>query len=54
MENYHRVVYELQEQGDRVHLALRQDNNGSEEEAQHSSQNWQLMLDGMKKLVESG
>ena len=53
-ENYHHVAYELQEQGDRVHLVLEQDNNGSEDEAAHSARNWQLMLDGLKELVERG
>jgi uncharacterized protein YndB with AHSA1/START domain len=53
-ENYHTVVYELVGRGDRVQLTLHQDNNGSEDEAQHSSQNWQAMLDGLKRVVEGG
>src|SRR5690348_4964455 len=40
-ENYHEVDYELTEEGDHVRLTLRQDNNGSEEEAAHSAKNWQ-------------
>lgn len=53
-ENYHRLVYELEEQGDRVHVTLSQDNNGSEDEASHSAENWQTMLTSMKELVERG
>jgi hypothetical protein len=33
-------------------LILTQDNNDSEEDARHSEKNWQMVLDGMKKLVE--
>ena len=53
-ENYHSLAYELDEQGDKVHLTLRQDNAGSEEEAEHSAANWQTMLDGLKETVERG
>lgn len=53
-ENYHRMVYELEEQGDTVHVTLQQDNNGSEDEAAHSAENWQTMLTSMKELVERG
>jgi uncharacterized protein YndB with AHSA1/START domain len=51
-ENYHRIVYELDDQGDRVHVTLRQDNNGSEEEAEHSAETWRTMLQGLKRLLE--
>jgi len=51
-ENYHTVRYELEARDGGTHVVLNQDNNGSEEEAEHSQQNWQLMLDGLKKTVE--
>lgn len=51
-ENYHTVRYELEARDGGTHVVLEQDNNGSEEEAEHSQQNWQLMLDGLKKTVE--
>ena len=51
-ENYHRVRYELRNQGDRTLVRLTQDNSGSAEEAEHSGANWQSMLDGLKKVVE--
>ncbi len=53
-ESYHHVTYELTDRGDEVQLTLRQDNNASEDEATHSSENWQQMLDGLKELVERG
>jgi uncharacterized protein YndB with AHSA1/START domain len=53
-ENYHELTYELDERGDKVHLSLSQDNNGSEDEAKHSEENWQMMLTGLKELVERG
>jgi uncharacterized protein YndB with AHSA1/START domain len=50
--NYHRVTYELSEDGGRTLLRLTQDNAGSEEEAAHSAENWRTMLDGLKRAVE--
>jgi uncharacterized protein YndB with AHSA1/START domain len=52
-ENYHTVSYDLDERGGRTHVKLEQDNNSSEEEAEHSAKNWQMMLDGLKRHVES-
>jgi len=52
-ENYHTVTYDLQERGNRTHVTLQQDNNGSAEEAEHSTKNWEMMLDGLKKHVEA-
>jgi uncharacterized protein YndB with AHSA1/START domain len=52
-ENYHTLTYDLQERGRRTHVTLSQDNNGSQEEAEHSQKNWEMMLDGLKKHVES-
>ena len=51
-ENYHTVLYELAPDGEGTTLTLRQDGNGSEEEAEHSGETWQMMLDGLKKTVE--
>jgi uncharacterized protein YndB with AHSA1/START domain len=52
-ENYHTVTYDLQERAGQTHVTLQQDNNGSAEEAEHSRKNWEMMLDGLKKNVES-
>jgi uncharacterized protein YndB with AHSA1/START domain len=51
-ENYHTVTYDLDEHDGHTHVALTQDNAGSEEEAEHSSAMWQQMLDGLRKQVE--
>ncbi len=52
--NYHTLLYELEEHGDPTRVLLRQDNNASEEDAEHSRDNWQKMLTGLKELVERG
>jgi uncharacterized protein YndB with AHSA1/START domain len=51
-ENYQTVRYELSAQGDGTRLTLIQDNNKSQEEASHSEQNWKMVLEGLKKLLE--
>ncbi len=51
-ENYHRVRYELRPANGGTSLRLTQDNSSSAEEAEHSGANWQMMLDGLKKVVE--
>lgn len=52
-ENYHKVTYELSEQGGNTTVTLTQDNNATEEEKTKNDQFWKTMLDGMKKLLES-
>lgn len=52
--NYHNVSYDLEERGDRTYVTLHQDNNGSEEEAEHSAANWTQMLRSLKEVVERG
>jgi uncharacterized protein YndB with AHSA1/START domain len=51
-ENYHRVRYELQQTTGGTSVRLTQDNNSNAEEAEHSAANWQMMLDGLKNVVE--
>jgi uncharacterized protein YndB with AHSA1/START domain len=52
-ENYQTVRYELSPSGGRTKLTVIQDNNATQEDADHSAQNWKMVLDGMKKLLES-
>jgi uncharacterized protein YndB with AHSA1/START domain len=52
--NYHTLTYELRGSGDRTRVELSQDNNATAEEAEHSAANWQMMLDGLKRQVETG
>jgi uncharacterized protein YndB with AHSA1/START domain len=52
--NYHTLVYELERHGSQTHLSLSQDNNKTDEEAEHSRANWDKMLDELKRVVETG
>ena len=51
-ENYHTLLYELEERGSATHVSLHQDNNPSEEAAEHARGNWNTMLAGLKRCVE--
>jgi len=51
-ENYKTVRYELSPAGAGTRLTLTQDNNASQEQADHSTQNWKMVLEGLKKLLE--
>jgi uncharacterized protein YndB with AHSA1/START domain len=52
-ENYHTLLYELEESDGKTHVSLSQDNNRSEEAAEHSRGNWEAMLSGLKEVVEA-
>ena len=52
-ENYHTLVYTLNEESGRTQLRLSQDNCADEDEAEKFSENWQQMLDGIKAHIES-
>ena len=52
-ENYKTVSYELSAEGRGTNLTIIQDNNDSQEEANHSEQNWKMVLEGIKKLLEN-
>jgi hypothetical protein len=51
-ENYKIVRYELSPEVDGTRLTVTQDNNSTPDEASHSSQNWKMVLEGIKKLLE--
>jgi uncharacterized protein YndB with AHSA1/START domain len=51
-ESYKTVRYELSADDIGTRLTITQDNNNSQEEADHSGQNWKIVLEGIKKLVE--
>jgi uncharacterized protein YndB with AHSA1/START domain len=51
-ENYHTLLYELDERDGSTRLSLSQDNNPSAEAAEHSRANWEKMLVGLKQVVE--
>jgi uncharacterized protein YndB with AHSA1/START domain len=51
-ENYHTVTVELVSDGASTTVLLSQDNNETEQEREHSEQNWKMMLDSLKTLLE--
>jgi uncharacterized protein YndB with AHSA1/START domain len=51
-ENYHIVTLKLSDKGKTTLLSLSQDNNDTEETKKHSEQNWKMMLENLKKLLE--
>lgn len=51
-ENYHTLVYELKDDDGKTHVSLSQDNNPTEEAAEHSRANWEKMLSALKEVVE--
>jgi uncharacterized protein YndB with AHSA1/START domain len=52
-ENYHTVTITLSGKGPQTTVTFTQDNNESEEAREHSEKNWQMMIEGLKKLLES-
>jgi uncharacterized protein YndB with AHSA1/START domain len=52
-ENYHTVTIVLSGKGQHTTVTFTQDNNESEEVREHSEKNWQMMIEGLKKLLES-
>jgi len=52
-ESYHTVTIDLSKQESGVYVALTQDHNPSDEAVSHSEKNWKMMLEGLKKAVES-
>jgi uncharacterized protein YndB with AHSA1/START domain len=51
-ENRKKVTYELLPKDAQTTITVTQDNNATEEEKSHSEQNWKIVLDGLKRLVE--
>ena len=51
-EHYHTVTIELSVAGGRTVVSLWQDNNPTEQARGHSEKNWEMMLAGLKKILE--
>jgi uncharacterized protein YndB with AHSA1/START domain len=51
-ENYHTVTIQLSPEENGIQVSLTQDNNLTEEARSHSERNWEMMLQGLKRLVE--
>ena len=52
-ENFHNITIELVDKGKQTLVSLSQDNNTNEKERDHSQKNWEMMLSGLKKVLES-
>ena len=52
-ENYANVIYEIEPQNNSTIISITQDNIENEEQLAHMKQNWGMVLDNMKKLLES-
>ena len=50
--NIHTVTYELSGTDNETTVTVTQDNNPDQKTLESSTQNWQTMLDGLKKAVE--
>jgi uncharacterized protein YndB with AHSA1/START domain len=51
-ENYKTITYKLSAQGSVTTLSVTQDNNDTEEAANHSKTNWNMVLGKLKALLE--
>ncbi len=51
-ENYANVIYELKPVNGDTLITLKQDNIADDAQLKHMEQNWGMVLDGMKKLLE--
>ena len=52
-ENYHTVTIRLSSEGEYTRISLSQDNNPTEQARDHSQKNWEMVLAGLKKVLES-
>jgi uncharacterized protein YndB with AHSA1/START domain len=52
-ENYNLVTYKLKEQAGKTIVTLTQDNNATEKEKEHSTENWKSVLKKLKELAEN-
>jgi uncharacterized protein YndB with AHSA1/START domain len=53
-ENYQIVTFRLDNKKDKTILSLTQQNIRSEEAKAHSEENWKMVLNSLKELVEKG
>lgn len=51
-ESYHTLTFTIEEAPGGTVVTLDQDNNASQEAADHSSENWRTVLEGLRTVVE--
>ena len=52
-ENYNLVTYKITKRDAKTVITLTQDNNATEKEKEHSTENWKAVLKKLKEVVES-
>lgn len=52
-ENYANVIEEIKHENGKTVVSITQDNIDNEQGVEHMRQNWNMVLDGLKKTVES-
>ena len=52
-ENYNLVTYKIAKRSDKTLVTLTQNNNATEKEKEHSTENWKAVLKKLKEVVES-
>ena len=52
-ENYQIITYSLETNGENTILTIRQSDMDSEEQKNHSEQNWRMVIEEMKKLLSA-
>ena len=52
-ENYANITYELITKRDTTELWITQDGHDSDERKEHSEQNWKMVLNNLKQLLEN-
>ena len=53
-ENYNLVTYKITKRDNKTVITLSQDNNATEKEKEHSTENWKAVLKKLKEVVENG
>jgi uncharacterized protein YndB with AHSA1/START domain len=51
-ENYKLVTYKITEEENKTVVTVSQDNNETEKEKEHSTENWKMVLKKLKEVVE--
>lgn len=52
-ENYANITYKVKSQGNGTELTVEQSGFKTEEQKQHSEQNWKMVLENMKSIIEN-
>ena len=52
-ENYNLVTYKITKRDNKTVVTLSQDNNATEKEKEHSTENWKMVLKKLKEVVEN-